>query len=308
MTGPESITATTVADTVDRFLIWRPNQGRWNPSTAANTRSRLATFKAAFPNKLMHELTPADLQDFLAIRGTAGTAVKYFNKLRPLFRYAELHRFLAVNPLKNIQPPALEFQEIEIYKPAELAAMLKVTEELYPDLIPFLSLMAFGFMRTEELVPRFEGDAVLQWSAFDWTDGRIFVPHAVAKKARALSSNERPIPFNPALLHWIKPYVKDSGRIVTREKVSAYRALARIRARAEYHDDVDNELKPVRNIANGLRHSCLSFWMAANGEESIGTVARWAGNSAAVAKRHYVATVRRSEGKNWFGLRREGSL
>jgi hypothetical protein len=302
-TGPDSINPTSVGDAIDRFLAWRPNQGRWNPSTAEDTNSRLSAFKEAFPNRLIHELTPADLQDFLAGRGAAGTQAKYFNKLRPVFRYAKLHRFLAINPLENIRPPALEYREIAIYSPTEMMAMLQVAEENYPDLVPFLALMAFGFLRTEELIPRFEGDPVLEWSALDWSDGQIFVPHTVAKKARALSTNERAIPFNPALLHWIKPYVKESGRIVTREKIPAYRALAKIRAKAEFRD-VNNELKHVRDIDNGLRHSCLTYWMAANGAESMGTVARWSGNSAAIAKRHYVATVKRLEGKAWFGLRR----
>jgi hypothetical protein len=189
--------------------------------------------------------------------------------------------------MEQVQPPALEYQEIQIYQPAELGRMLKVAEASYPDLLPFLALMAFGFLRSEELIPRFIGDPVLEWQAFDFSDGQIFVSHAVAKKARALVGNELPIPFNPVLLHWIQPYVKSSGRIVTREKISAYRALAKI-----------------RDIDNGLRHSCLPYWMAANGEESMGTVARWSGNSAAVAKRHYVATVKRLEGKGWFGLRR----
>jgi hypothetical protein len=296
-TAAEAIESTKVAEAVDRFLGWRQHQGRWNPSTAEDTRSRLSIFQAAFAGKCIHELTPADLQEFLAVRGALGTQRKYFNKLRPLFRYAKLHRFLAINPLENIPPPLQEYREIEIYKPADLAATLKVAEELYPELVPFLSLMAFGFLRTEELIPRYQGDSVLEWPAFDWADGQIFIPHVVAKKARALASNERPIPFNPALLHWLGPYVKKSGRIVELKKAAAIERLAKIRQKAQ-----------VTPIANGVRHSCLTYWMAAHGEESIGTVARWSGNSVAIAKRHYVATVKRLEGKAWLGLRRENIL
>jgi hypothetical protein len=295
-TAAEAICLNTVAAAVDHFLSWRERQGRWNPSTAEDTRSRLSIFKAAFSDKSIHELTPADLQEFLAVRGAIGTQRKYYNKLCPLFRYAKLHRFLAINPLENIQPPIAEYREIEIYKPADLAAMLKIAEEFYSDLVPFLSLMAFGFLRTEELIPRFEGDPVLEWSSFDWADGQIFVPHVVAKKARALASNERSIPLNPTLIHWLGPYVKKSGRTVELKKAAANWRLTRLRQRAQ-----------VKPIANGLRHSCLTYWLAANGEEALGTVARWSGNSAAIAKRHYVATVKRLEGKAWFGLRREGA-
>ena len=153
--------------------------------------------------------------------------------------------------------------------------------------------MTFGFMRTEELLPRFKDDIVLEWGAFDWQEKQIFVPHSVAKKAKNHGGNDRSIPFSPALLHWIEPYVKENGRIVEREKVAALRALKKIRTKAG-----------VRDIANGLRHSCLTYWMAANGEESIGTVARWSGNSPAIAKRHYVATVKRAQGAAWLAIRR----
>jgi len=195
--------------------------------------------------------------------------------------------------MENIEPASIDYQEIEIYTPSEMSRMLAAAEESYPDMVPFLALMAFGFMRTEELVPRFNGDTVLDWSAFDWQEKQIFVPHSVAKKAKNHGGNDRPVPFNPALLHWVEPYVKERGRIVEREKIAAYRALKKIRANAE-----------ARDVTNGLRHSCLTYWMAANGEESIGTVARWSGNSPAIAKSHYVATVKRAQGTAWLAIRR----
>ena len=293
LTASEALEQTKVSDVVDRFLEWRPAQGRWSPSTAEDTKSRLGIFKATFQDRFIHELTASDIEDFLSSRGATGTRIKFFNKLRPVFRYAKRHRFLAIDPMENIEPASVDYQEIEIYTPSEMSRMLTVAEESYSDMVPFLSLMAFGFMRTEELVPRFNGDTVLEWSAFDWQEKQIFVPHAVAKKAKNNGGNDRPIPFNPALLHWVEPYVKESGHIVEREKIAAYRALKKIRTKAE-----------VRDIANGLRHSCLTYWMAANGEESIGTVARWSGNSPAIAKRHYVATVKRAQGAVWLAIRR----
>jgi integrase len=293
-TAAEAICSTTVTAAVDHFLGWRQHQGRWNQSTAEDTRSRLSAFTAVFGNKPIHELMPADLQGFLAVRGALGTQRKYFNKLCPVFRYAKLHRFLALNPMEHIQPPVAEYREIPIYQPADLSAMLKVAEGQYPDLVPFLALMSFGFLRTEELIPRYEGNSVLEWSAFDWSDNQIFVPHAVAKKVRSLTSNERAVPLNPTLVHWLQPYVKKSGPVVGTEKTSAYWQLRQTHKKAQ-----------VKPIANGLRHSCLTYWMAANGEESLGTVSRWSGNSPAIAKRHYVATVKRLVGKAWFGLRRE---
>jgi site-specific recombinase XerD len=292
-TGLDSVHPLLVPEVVSRFLQWRPAQGRWSPSTAEDTRSRLGIFQAAFQDRFIHTLTATELEDFLSSRGAAGTQVKFFNKLRPVFRYAKRHRFLTIDPMENIEPASIDYQEIEIYTPEELQRMLVAAEQSYPDLVPFIALLAFGFMRTEELVRRYSGDAVLEWSAFDWQEKQIFVPHSVAKKAKNNGGNDRPIPFNPALLHWLEPYVKENGRIVERQKDVALRTLKRIRTKAG-----------VRDIANGLRHSCLTYWMAANGEESIGTVARWSGNSPAIAKRHYVATVKRAQGAAWLAIRR----
>src|SRR5262249_38643430 len=153
-------------------------QGRWSPSTAEDTKSRLGIFKAAFQDRFIHELTASDIEDFLASRGAAGTRIKFFNKLRPVFRYAKRHRFLAIDPFESIEPASVDYQEIEIYTPNELERMLIVAEQLYPDLLPFLALMAFGFMRTEELMPRFKDDIVLEWGALDWQEKQIFVPHS----------------------------------------------------------------------------------------------------------------------------------
>jgi len=292
-TSSRAIEQAKVSDVVDRFLEWRPDQGRWSRSTAEDTVGRLGIFTQFLGDRLIHELTPADIENFLSVRGKAGTRAKFFNKLRPLFRYAKRQRFLALDPTEEIEPPVIDYQEIEIHSPDELERMLKVTEESRPELVPFFALMAFGFMRTEEIIPRFDGDLVLDWTAFDWTDHQIFVPHAVAKKAKNNGGNDRPVPFNPALLHWLEPYVKASGQIVKMRKLAAFRALKKIRTKAE-----------VRDVANGLRHSCLTYWMAANGEESIGTVARWSGNSPAICKRHYIATVKRAQGVAWLGIRR----
>jgi len=293
-TSVVAVKPVTVADLVSGFLGWRSFQGEWSKSTAEDTVSRLRIFTQALGHRLVHELTTPDIEKFLSTRGAAGTRAKFYNKLKPVFRYAKRNRHIAIDPIAEIPAPRIDYQEIEIYSADELARMLSVAEETRPDLVPFLALMAFGFMRTEEIIPRFVGDVVLDWSAFDWTDRQIFVPHAVAKNAKKGVGNDRPIPFNPTLLHWLGPYVKPAGQIVTMKKIAAFRALKKIRTKAE-----------VRDVANGLRHSCLTMWMAANGDESIGTVSRWSGNSPAICKRHYVATVKAAQGKAWFSLRRD---
>jgi hypothetical protein len=293
-TSRVAIKPVTVAVVVDGFLVWRPTHGQWSRSTAEDTAGRLKIFAQALGSRLIHELTPADVERFLAVRGEAGTRVKFFNKLRPLFRYAKRQRFLAIDPMEELTAPRLEYREIEIYTAEELQRMLTVAEKTRPEFVPFLALMAFGFLRTEEIITRFPGDSVLDWKAFDWIDRQIFVPHLVAKKARNHGGNDRAVPFNDALLHWLEPYVKPLGQIITLRKLAAFRALKKIRTKAD-----------VRDLSNGWRHSCISYWMAANGAESLGTISRWSGNSPAICKRHYLATLKRAQGEAWFAVRRD---
>jgi integrase len=292
-TSAVAIKPITITDLVTGFLVWRSQQGQWTRSTAEDTTSRLRVVTQSLGDCFVHELTTSDIENFLSVRDSPGTRSKFLNKFKPLFRYAKRNRHIVIDPTEGIEAPTIDYKEIALYAPDEMAKMLTVAEEVRPELVPFLALTGFGFLRAEEIIPRFSGDALLDWSAFDWTDKQIFVPDAVAKKARKGAGNDRQIPFNPALLHWIEPYVKTAGRIVKMEKIAAYRALKKIRTRAE-----------VRDVNNGLRHSCLTYWMAANGDESIGTVSRWSGNSPAICKRHYVATVKRAEGAAWLGIRR----
>jgi integrase len=292
-TSAVAIKPISVANLVAGYLGWRPHQGQWSRSTAEDTVGRFRVLTQSLGDRLVHELTTPDIESFLSVRGSPGTRAKFLNKLRPLFRYAKRNRHVVIDPMEEIEAPTIDYKEIALYAPDEMGRMLAVAEEVRPELVPFIALTGFGFLRAEEIIPRFAGDIVLDWSAFDWTDKQIFVPHAVAKKAKKGAGNDRPIPFNPALLHWLEPYVKPCGQIVKIAKLAAYRALKKIRTKAD-----------VRDVNNGLRHSCLTFWLAANGDESIGTVSRWSGNSPAICKRHYVATVKRAEGAAWFGIRR----
>lgn len=53
-------------------------------------------------------------------------------------------------------------------------------------------------------------------------------------------------------------------------------------------------------IENGLRKSAISYWLARNGEEGVGAVARYAGNSEASCRKHYLRILTKAEGEAWF--------
>jgi len=59
------------------------------------------------------------------------------------------------------------------------------------------------------------------------------------------------------------------------------------------------ERAKVEFIENGLRKSAISYWLAAH-EHGVGEVARWAGNSEASCRQHYLRILTKADGEAWF--------
>lgn len=53
---------------------------------------------------------------------------------------------------------------------------------------------------------------------------------------------------------------------------------------------------------SGLRHSCISYALAANPEHGVALVSQWAGNSEATIRKHYRRLLKPDQGKAWFAI------
>ena len=53
-------------------------------------------------------------------------------------------------------------------------------------------------------------------------------------------------------------------------------------------------------IDNGLGKSAISYWLAAHPEHGVGEVARYAGNSEASCRKHYLRILTKAQGEAWF--------
>src|SRR5260370_31387656 len=82
-------------------------------------------------------------------------------------------------------------REVEIYTPAEISRLLTAAE---PDFLPYLTLIAFGGVRREEL------HKGLTWEAINFDRANITVPAAIAKTGR-----KRKIVMSENLLKWLAP-------------------------------------------------------------------------------------------------------
>ena len=61
----------------------------------------------------------------------------------------------------------------------------------------------------------------------------------------------------------------------------------------------------VRRIDNGLRKSAISYFIGKNPEVGVTLAARYAGNSEAISRQHYLAWITEQDGARRLGARRD---
>jgi len=155
--------------------------------------------------------------------------------------------------------------------------------------LPYLVLCGC-FMRTAELVRMYQAEKVLQWSDIFWQDGLIHVRPGVAKGTKR-ESDERYTPISEAARRWLLPIKRESGDYVP---------VAAKRFGELWRKMIDEAGVP--RIDNGLRHSAVSYSLAANPEHGLALTAQWCRNSEATIRKHYRRLIKPEQGKAWFAV------
>jgi integrase len=161
--------------------------------------------------------------------------------------------------------------------------------------LPFIVLSGFCFLRTSELVRRFAAEEVLKWKHILWSEDLIHVPEGVAKSTRRRQGDERFVPLSSAAKDWLKPIRQQTGDCVPYGSThfgKLWRAMT---------DSIG-----VPRIDNGLRHSAISYSLAANPEHGVALTSVWAGNSEATIRKHYLRLLRPAQGQEWFDVHHAG--
>jgi integrase len=262
--------------------------------TLTDVKHRLNTFCPTYGDRMMHEITSAHVQQFLNNQSFGYQRRNFYKYLGPFFHFGRQQKMLSENPMEFIKTPEVPYKTPEIYQVDELAEILRLCQTNFADLLPYVVCSVHGFMRQAELVKKYTSESVLQWEDILWDENLIHIKHGVAKATKRKSGDERFIPMNEALRHWLEPIKRTSGPVVNLSHVRLYSQLGSLLRQA-----------CIKLVPNGFRHSALSYWLAANPKAGVGELARMAGNSEATAKRHYIKLLKEADGKAWFGLRRE---
>ena len=257
---------------------------------------RLGQFAEKFPGDIAF-LTSADIEDFL--RGLKGQPDKdkksaavtgrsrnnFRRAIGTLLNFAVSRGYLLKGTVEitDVAQAREDNGEIEIFRPEEMAAVLKIADER---LIPFLAIGAFAGLRHAELQR-------LDWAEVRMDDGFIEI-----KANKAKTASRRLVPIQDNLKRWLKPYRKASGHIC--DYVNTSNQMIKLAA------VVDKKLKEKDSTAvfnwkrNALRHSYISYRVAET--QDVAKVSLEAGNSPQMIFRHYRELVRPADAVKWFAI------
>jgi len=289
-----------LSDALQRLLKDREHP-RYSPVYQKSLKHRLTPFVDAFPpEKTTTQVTPSDVEAFLErlqqLKRSAGTLESYRKDIFTLFSFVKERGHCSENPAKRLKKDEIEYR-IEILKPEQCERLLVACDEAT---LPSIAIGMFCGLRSSEI-------ARLDWSKVDLTESRIVLDTAVARKTRS----RRVVPIPEACKEWLAPYAKATGAVQP-NSFRNRRDCVRVRAgfAPSFNQREFEELQTLLTEAkkrgvklqpwpqNCLRHTAISYALAASGDES--KVASWAGNSPAMIKKHYDAQALPSSAKAFY--------
>lgn len=267
----------TVAELVEDFLSAKRAGGRREEYLRIQG-SVLGLFAKAFPEgKLAHEITPREVEDWLASRkGALRTRSNYQNDVRNLLNFAVKRGFMAGNPVDRLEKITLDEGAVEILTVEQAAGLLVATEAARGAMTPFIAIGLFAGLRTREI-------AVL-----DWKDVSLSEKTIVVQAAKTKSRARRIVEMSENLAAWLAPYAKTSGP-VTPDK---YRTR---------FEEVRKAAGIVPWPRNAMRHSAASYHLAQHRNEML-TQAMLGHESGKMLMRHYRELVKPVDAVRYFKL------
>jgi len=171
--------------------------------------------------------------------------------------------------------------EIGIYTVDTLKIFLN---RIDPRMLPVVAIGAFSGLRSAEIV------------RLEWPEVRFNRNDIEIKAAKAKTASRRLAPMLPVLAQWLKPFERDSGKVLI--GVQDEFALATQFKKAVDAITDENGKPLLKIVPNGFRHSFISYRLAV--VKSTAEVALEAGNSPRMIFEHYREVVTADEGAEWF--------
>jgi integrase len=259
---------------------------------------RIDRFSETYASKTARQITTGDVDAFLSGCGGIESVKGYRSTLRAFYNFLIEGGECEKNPVRRGKTDEITYS-VEILTPEQCSTLLYSCDA---DTLPSVAIGMFAGLRSSEIER-------LNWNKVNLTESVIILDKDVARK----TGSRRVVPIHPTLSAWLQPYAQQSGKV----HPSDFRKLFdRVRVKAGYKPSFskrnDDNLRELLKAAkeqrvklspwpsNCLRHTAISYGMAACGDQ--GKVASWAGNSAAMIKKHYDAQATPSAAVKFYAI------
>jgi len=270
-----------VAQAVSELLASKESKGR-SERLLGDYRSRLSRLAEHFAGRNLGDITTADLQAWIdGLRSADGQPLaaqsrrNFATVTSGCFEFHRRRGAILENPCRDLDREKVRRGDVTFWTPQEAAAILA---HLEPAAVPAFVVSLFAGCRTAEAVR-------LTWADVNLDAGHVVVGGAVAKTA-----SRRLAPLSPNAAAWLRPRVGlPDAPLFPGDGVLLARAVTDACSKAG-----------VRRLANGARHSCITFKVALSGD--VARVALESGNSPAVVHAHYRGLATAQDAEAFFGI------
>jgi integrase len=280
--APVARTPLPVGQAVLELLEAKTARGR-SARTLGDLRSRLGRFAEDHTGRNLGELTTAGLQCWLdQLQGADGKPLSALSRrnfavvIGTLFEFHRRRGVLPDNPARDLERESVKRTgEIEFWTPLEAGTILAAVSR---EALPALVLAMFAGLRSAEVC------------RITWRDVNLDAGHVVIAGTEAKTGSRRLAPIPANAIRWLRPLTgPPNARIFAGDSSQLARAISEA-----CRDAV------VPRIANGARHTAISFKVALTGD--VARVALESGNSPAVIHAHYRGLATETDAKEFFAI------
>lgn len=216
----------------------------------------------------------------------ARTKNNYLKQFSQLYAFGVRKGYCADNPCKKLDAIKITRQQPGILTPAQVKKLLEAARaQAKPDLLRFIALGAFGWIRRSEICGLKNADFR--------NNGTIYI-HPDNAKTREW----RYIPVNDTLKAWLAVAPKSAEPVPSPNVDVMGHWLSALAAKVG-----------IKIPHNALRHSAISYALAfaptRGGEPMVNTageLSKYAGNSDTIIYAHYRQLVTEEEGQEYWGI------
>lgn len=251
-------------------------------------RSAFHRFNQTFGEKLVHAVTPAEIEQWLLSQTLAAlTQRNYLRDLTILFRFCIKRNYCVENPIALIEKPRVEETDVKILTVKEAWHLLMTAEtkragktksgqHISTDLVPYVALGLFAGLRSSEI----EG--------MDWNDINLQARQIQVRAAVAKTSMRRSIEISDNLYAWLKPYEQERGGFV----FTGWRdRLQKLQKAAGFNVWPPNAMRHSFASYHYAKHKKLELTLSQTGHEEMRTF-----------HRHYKRLITPSEAEQYWHI------